>query len=161
MSCYIAEDEILLQTYATGDPLTVHGNNKKFHYSEVFKLKRGSGKFPDPSFSYIEFAQDPSVDKIGNTYLSGQESKYGSSFFMVTPVGEKTFWKEPYNISNIRTLVASPRGSKIIFLYPADGTKYNDGKSAFGCFDIETSTWIPVDIPPIKSSTPIVIESVK
>ncbi|MEO5350900.1 MAG: hypothetical protein H7836_14840 [Magnetococcus sp. YQC-3] len=158
MSRYITDDEILLQTYATKHPLIQHGANKKFNRSEVFILKRGTSQFPDPSFTSVEGAGNPSVDQEGNVYLRGQDPRYGSSFFKVYPLGEKQFWQIPHgSISNGRTPVVLPNGRKIVFMYSSDDSNSGNEKSAFGVLDMETSSWFPVDIPPIQSSIPVAV----
>jgi len=131
-----------------------------FNGSEVYKLRRGSTEFPAPSFIDIQNASSPSVDKEGNIYLSGQQlPKFGSAFFRKSPSGETDHWIQPIFQPAGEINVVAPNGQYVAFMYVADGTSYADKKRAFGVLNLGTSEWQQVAIPPLQSSTPVIVRT--
>lgn len=152
---YVSSDEILLGSYGPGKYAQSMGEYlKKFNGSEVYKLKRKTVDLPSPSFTTIEHARNPSVDKDGNVYLTGQPPTLGSSFARISPSGEIQYWREPINLglSGFRQILASPNGRYIAFIYVAEGTNYRDQKSAFGRLETTSSLWTPMTIPALHTA---------
>lgn len=153
---YTSEDEILLSAYGPGKyAQSMSEYQKKYNGSEVYKLKRKSTNLPIPSFTEVEHARNPSVDKVGNVYLTGQPPSLGSSFSRISPSGEIYYWQEPVNLalSGFRHILAAQNGHYIAFIYVSEGTQYRDQKSAFGRLDTGNSQWTPVAIPALQTST--------
>ena len=160
ISQYVSNDEVLLQTYATQSTVQISDYRKMFNGSEVYKLRRGSTEFPAPSFIDIQNASSPSVDKEGNIYLSGQQlPKFGSAFFRKSPSGETDHWIQPIFQPAGEINVVAPNGQYVAFMYVADGTSYADKKRAFGVLNLGTSEWQQVAIPPLQSSTPVIVRT--
>ncbi|MBF0116969.1 MAG: hypothetical protein HQM04_18245, partial [Magnetococcales bacterium] len=156
MSSYLSSDEILLQTY-TKHPLN---DRREYGASEVFKFRRNIKEFPKPSFMDIQSARIPSVDMNGNIYLSGQE-KNGVSYFRISVNNEKTFWKIPRDIISMPVIEATPDGKNIIFIYFAYIVENSKKERAFGYFNIESSKWFHLDIPPLASSIAITVKQIQ
>lgn len=163
MSRYTSSDNILLQTYATIDTLSIHGYKKKFHNSEVYMLKRGSTVLPDPLFSDLNDATNPSADTVGNIYSVAwwESNKVGMSFFKKSSSGKIVYWPIPkaVGISGLRQLVAAPNGKYIAFIYVVQGARYSDQKNAIGILDTDCSAWFSVEFPHLRMSIPIAVKT--
>lgn len=152
---YISDDEILFSSYGPGKYAQSMGAYlNKFNGSEVYKLKRGNIDLPTPSFTNIENAGNPSIDKNGNFYLTGQQPSLGSAFLKISISEKIQYWPELINLalSGFRQVIASPSGQYFAFIYAADGTHYGDQKSAFGKLDTKNSQWMPIIIPSLDTS---------
>jgi len=153
---YVSEDEILLGSTGPGKYAQSLGEYwKQFNGSEVYKLKRKTVDLPNPSFTEIEHARNPSVDKMGNVYLEVEPPNVGVSFLRVSPSGEIYYWQAQVNIviRGLRQILVAPNGQYLAFIYVAEGTNYRDRKSAFGMLNTSNSQWIPVAIPALRTST--------
>jgi hypothetical protein len=159
-SQYLSENEIIINSYGPEKYAQSMGDyHKKFNGSEVYKLKRGAIDIPEPSFVDVEHAHSTSVDKAGNIYLDGQKMPgVGSSLFRKTPSGEITYWQRPH-LGALRHVIAALNGEYIAFIYSAEGTQWADRKSAMGVLDTIHSKWLPVAIPQLRSSTPVIVKA--
>lgn len=153
---YLSENEILTSSYAPRKyAQSLSDYKKRFNSSEVYILTRGATETPDPTFTDVELAKRPSVDSEGNVYLDGQKMPgVGSALFRKSPSGEVTFWRQPHLGGYGPIFVsAAPNGQYIAFIYSAEGTRWAEKKSAMGLLDMGSSKWLPVNIPPLQSST--------
>ncbi|MET3133959.1 hypothetical protein AAKU55_004252 [Oxalobacteraceae bacterium GrIS 1.11] len=153
-SQYISEGEILLGSYGPAKYGQSMGEYLKRHNgSEIYIIQRKSADLPTPSLIEVENARNPSIDEVGNIYLTGQKlPKFGSSFFKKSLDGEISLWQEPVNLTALRQVNVAPNGQYMAFIYAADGTNFRDQKSAFGRLNFENSQWVPVSIPALRDS---------
>lgn len=158
---YLSENELMINSYSPRKNGQNMANEyqKKYNYSQVYLLKRGAVDFPVPSFADVEHAQNSSADRAGNIYLDGQKMPgVGASFFRKAPSGEITLWRRPH-LGALRNATVAPNGQYIAFIYAAEGTRYSARKSAMGLLDTVDSKWLPVDIPSLQSSMPLVVKT--
>lgn len=162
-SQYISEDEILISSYGPRKYAQSMGEyQNKFNGSQVYKLKRGAVDVPDPSLVDVEHARSPSIDRAGNIYLDGQRMpRPGSALFRKSLSGEVSLWTLPYlGPHGIRHLTVSPNGEYMLFVYVAEGADFYDKKNAIGQLNTLTGEWLPVNLPPVRSSMLITVKTI-
>lgn len=157
---YASANEIVINSYGPRKyAQSMSDYHKKFNSSEVYILTRGAVDMPNPSFTDVAHAQSPSTDMAGNIYLDGVKMPgVGSAFFRKSLSREINFWQRPH-LGALRHATVAPNGQYIAFIYSAEGTRYSDRKSAIGLLDMDKSKWLPVNIPPVQSSTMLVVET--
>lgn len=157
-SQYLTENEIMINSYGPRKyAQSMSAYHKKFNSSEVYILTRGAVDMPTPSFIEVTHAVNSSSDGAGNIHLDGLHPNGGMALLRVSSAGVITPWQRPV-LGALRHAIVAPNGQYISFIYSAEGTQWAEKKSAIGMLDTVNSKWIPVSIPPLKSSAQLVVK---
>lgn len=152
---YFSENEILLSSYGPKKYIASSEYSRKFNGSQIYKIQKGRNDSLTPFFVEIANVKDPSIDRYGNIYLTGQPPRLGSSFVKITPNKDVIFWQANTNLalSGFREVITDPNGKYVAFVYVAEGKNYRDRKNSFGILYVNNGSWVPVYIPELNKST--------
>lgn len=153
------DNEILFHAYgprAHAQSMTEY--DKRYNHSHTYKANRGLTTLPEPILTEIYGSANPMRDRAGNLYFEGAGND-ATSLLRKSPQGEIKRWIIlRVDFASLFTTVVAPNGAYIAFIYPLPDTRPAEGMHGVGMLDIQTSQWGTLTIPPLESSTPIVVK---
>jgi hypothetical protein len=133
-------------------------NFSKFNRSEIYRIRRGIKKIPEPEFQELANSRTPAADDRKNIFFTAQSSSFGISLVQKQPDGLTKLWRyPPLDGTYQSTLTIAGNGSFVGMIYGGTPLRSLEGERALCLFDIKNEKWLPVSPPPIEKSLPIAV----
>lgn len=157
---YLPEDhEILMHAYGPrAYAQSMSDYSKRYNDSHTYKASRGRTTLSEPILTEVYGSALPLIDLAGNLYFEGAGND-ATSLLRKSPQGEIKRWIIlRIDFASLFTTAVAPNGAYIVFIYPFTDTRPSEGKRGIGMLDTQISQWGTLSIPPLESSSPIVVK---
>lgn len=150
---YLGDDELLVQSYGPGSRFRVANYGIRYAYNEVFRLKRGQIDDPAPvMFPNTSYANHPSVDVAGSTYMWGATEKDRSQgVIRFTEDGDQTIWRTR-SVFVPKYMVVDPGGQYVAVIYRDLPQQRGAQEGGFAILDLKSNLWTEVDVPSLEDA---------
>ncbi len=153
------DDEILFHAYGPRvHAQSMSSYDKRYNHSHTYKASRGLTTLPEPILTEVYGSALPLIDRAGNLYFEGAGND-ATSLLRKSPQEEIKRWIIlRIDFASLFATAVAPNGAYIAFIYPFPDTRPSEGKRGIGMLDTQISQWGTLSIPPLESSSPIVVK---
>jgi hypothetical protein len=153
------DSEILFHAYG---PLayaqTMSDYSKRYNDSHTYKANRGLTTLPEPILTEVYGSALPLRDRANNFYFRGAGND-ATSLLRKSPQGEIKRWIIlRIDFASLFATAVAPNGGYVAFIYPLPDMRPSEGNYGIGTLETKTAQWGMLSIPPLESSTPIVVK---